>query len=442
MKNDVEKKHSIFLCCSLYVWKVVHYDESNALNPALQSLLQCISQFHQEEWLDVILAFHILADASCKDKRVLEAFQCLISYDFSPSIPTSSHLCDTCYSSFSSKPNTRFFCKPSNATPSSDDKALQEPEDFDLKKDESNNEKEVINNAHQFSNNKDSTERLEETQAINKLASAQRFQNRRQYRWPWQMVYTFSECLMTICMYGACSDVKKSSLIGSVKRSKNVLGSGLIPLLNYRDDDDSWKVRYGVVKSLVRVCRYHGSDVSKDGLSNVAWLAVIENENTENDARVLEAVKLARVEAEFEKRLNEDHVRSSLWATRMASALLPMLHYKFIDSPATVANPECTAALKSKDKGPIKKLHKSRVVLPNTHNRSDVDTTLRQEINLNHLRMKPRVDYISRQNNDLRGIIDDQWKKELLQELEDEMKESIEQLEKKRNDEFQNKIKL
>ena len=49
------------------------------------------------------------------------------------------------------------------------------------------------------------------------------------------------------------------------------------------------------MKSLVRVCRYHGSDVSKDGLSNVAWLAVIENENTENDARVLEAVKLARV---------------------------------------------------------------------------------------------------------------------------------------------------
>ena len=56
--------------------------------------------------------------------------------------------------------------------------------------------------------------------------------------------------------------------------------------------------------------------------------------------------------------------------------------------------------------------------------------------------MKPRVDYFSRQNNDLRGIIDDQWKKELLHELEDEMKESIEQLEKKRKDEFQNKIKL
>lgn len=73
----------------------------------------------------------------------------------------------------------------------------------------------------------------------------------------------------------------------------------------------------------------------------------------------------------------------------------------------------------------------SRDVIVKIYMTSSILSSCRQEINLNHLLMKPRVDYFSRQNNDLRGIIDDQWKKELLHELEDEMKESIEQLEKK-----------
>ena len=57
--------------------------------------------------LELILAFHILADASCSNVQVLEAFQYFMSLDFSPVViplDRAPHLCETCYSSLPTSP--------------------------------------------------------------------------------------------------------------------------------------------------------------------------------------------------------------------------------------------------------------------------------------------------------------------------------------------------
>ena len=184
------------------------------------------------------------------------------------------------------------------------------------------------------------------------------------HRWPWELLYTFCDCLATVCLHGACSDVQKFSLLGmnekTFKRYKSEIRSqaGLIEFLEYgkcdwgkqlissqmlylevhqrtsfvsqglqqdgggnrrnqrtwskgaedlgvvwilkcvlfpEDGEDGWKVRYGAVKSLVRVCRHYSNDVSKEGVTNTAWSALVQHESSESEPRVLEAMKIAKV---------------------------------------------------------------------------------------------------------------------------------------------------
>ena len=62
------------------------------------------------------------------------------------------------------------------------------------------------------------------------------------------------------------------------------------------DGHNSWKVRYGAVKSLVLVCRYYDNDITKDGVTNVGRSSLMECQSTESEPRVLEAMKIAKVD--------------------------------------------------------------------------------------------------------------------------------------------------
>ena len=59
------------------------------------------------------------------------------------------------------------------------------------------------------------------------------------HRWPWELVYTFCECLTTVCIHGTCSDAQKYSLLGTsssaFKRHKSGMKSrcGLMEFLQY-----------------------------------------------------------------------------------------------------------------------------------------------------------------------------------------------------------------
>jgi hypothetical protein len=61
----------------------------------------------------------------------------------------------------------------------------------------------------------------------------------------------------------------------------------------------------------------------------------------------------------------------------------------------------------------------------------------RQEINLSNACREPHADYNTRQNLELRAVIEDQWKKQLLEDMENEVKTNIEQLDKERGQELE-----
>jgi hypothetical protein len=62
------------------------------------------------------------------------------------------------------------------------------------------------------------------------------------------------------------------------------------------DGENSWRIRYGAMKGLVRVCRHYSNDVTKDGVTNTAWSLLTQRQSTESESRVLEAIKIAKVE--------------------------------------------------------------------------------------------------------------------------------------------------
>ena len=68
------------------------------------------------------------------------------------------------------------------------------------------------------------------------------------------------------------------------------------------DGENSWKVRYGAMKSLVRVCRYYSNDATKDGITNTAWVSLTQRQSTESESRVLEAIKIAKVDYAYKRR--------------------------------------------------------------------------------------------------------------------------------------------
>ena len=64
----------------------------------------------------------------------------------------------------------------------------------------------------------------------------------------------------------------------------------------------------------------------------------------------------------------------------------------------------------------------------------------RQEINISNACREAPTSYNTRMNLELRAVIEDQWKKQLLEEMEREVKTNIEELEKKREQELTENI--
>jgi hypothetical protein len=61
----------------------------------------------------------------------------------------------------------------------------------------------------------------------------------------------------------------------------------------------------------------------------------------------------------------------------------------------------------------------------------------RQEISLSNACSEPRDNYNTRRNLELRAVIEDQWKKQLLEDMENEIRTNIEQLDKEREEELE-----
>ena len=63
----------------------------------------------------------------------------------------------------------------------------------------------------------------------------------------------------------------------------------------------------------------------------------------------------------------------------------------------------------------------------------------RQDIKLSNSCLEKKSDYNTRKNLELRAVIEDQWKKELLEQMESEVQRNIEKLDKEREKEIEHK---
>ena len=59
---------------------------------------------------------------------------------------------------------------------------------------------------------------------------------------------------------------------------------------------NSWSIQHGAVLGLSRICQAYSNLPMKEGLSHVAWSKLMERQSTENDARVIEAYKVSKVQ--------------------------------------------------------------------------------------------------------------------------------------------------
>lgn len=68
-------------------------------------------------------------------------------------------------------------------------------------------------------------------------------------------------------------------------------------LLFVGPNDWSWRIRFGSIQSLVKICRCLSNDKNREGMRTAAWNILIRAHSMEKDDRVLEALKVGQVGA-------------------------------------------------------------------------------------------------------------------------------------------------
>ncbi|PIK33156.1 hypothetical protein BSL78_30032 [Apostichopus japonicus] len=219
--------------------------------------------------------------------------------------------------------------------------------------------------------------------------------------WPWEVAYVFTETLTNICLYGKNANIKKFALIGNRTglnvtqpkkagevseqtgvtklKSAGLLDLAEIKVSKQKDaedvDDWSWRVRYAAISGLVKISRSCQNDQSMEGMSNVVWNMLMIRHSKERDERVMEAFRVGHPPNANQRRKQ-----------------------KFL-------NP------KNHHAGVLHNLLTTRITTSNSTARTS-DQLLQQE------------------RSRFERIVEDQWRKELQEEMEAEEKQKQEELEK------------
>ncbi|CAH1789866.1 unnamed protein product [Owenia fusiformis] len=268
--------------------------------------------------------------------------------------------------------------------------------------------------------------------------------------WNWEVAITYTELLSEICLYGSTSILQKTALVGTNKDVEGLhkkgtaaypmKSTGLLDLLYFVPaqtihtgdvQDWSWRVRYTAIQGLVKICRCLAGDANREGLKTVAWNALLKAHSLEKDLRVLEALKVGQVEASIEKLLSQSLIShpstiSCKIAAELSKVYLPPLPPLVTSPPKKSPRPKAPIV---SPKGPDTSRQPKR-------------TTLKQEIMLATALEEPQPTFNQRTSFDLKRIVEDQWRKELQNQLEEEEKQRQKELEEKqKQDEEEQRLK-
>lgn len=256
--------------------------------------------------------------------------------------------------------------------------------------------------------------------------------------WPWEVAFAYADLMGHLCLHGNTANIQKRALVGDRKpdyrsaptltsqRPSGMESAGLLDMAEYEnppDDDDlglkedwSWRVRYAAILALVKISRCLEGNANKEGLRTTAWNFLMIRHSKERDDRVMEAFRVGQVDAHLESEMQKSPAKYSLYA-RLAAGLAstylpplaPVVERPRRPQPRKVELPKPTEPLR---KGP------NRLSL---RQELQVATALQDQ--------DPLVRLYSRTDMDLKRIVEDQWRKELQEQLEEEEKEKRDYLE-------------
>ncbi|ESO94973.1 hypothetical protein LOTGIDRAFT_232123 [Lottia gigantea] len=267
------------------------------------------------------------------------------------------------------------------------------------------------------------------------------------YGWHWEVAVTYCEVLANICIHGYNVNVQKMALVGlntditePYRRGYGIIplvSAGLIDLAFFHTSvenhdggpkDWSWRLRYGAIQSLVKICRCLANDTNREGLRNAAWSTLLKAHSLEKDHRVLEALKVGQVHTNIDDLLKiELNSNPSTIGSRIANSLIS-IYLPPLPPPITFQQP----------KKPKPKQQPQPKPTPRT--KQKLRTSLKDEIMLATALYEEPVNFNTRTSFDLRRIVEDQWRKELQEELEMEEEERKKEIvEQQKNEEVRQK---
>lgn len=262
--------------------------------------------------------------------------------------------------------------------------------------------------------------------------------------WHWEVAITYTDILAEICLYGTNANIQKMALMGINKEvsepfkrgytSVPLVSAGLLDLAFFhatnevRDggpNDWSWRIRFGAIQSLVKICRSLASDKNREGMRTAAWSSLLRAHSMEKDDRVLEALKVGQVHTDLESLLNKPTITNPCRIGGMVAGGLSNIYLPPLPPPVTPYVP------------PVQKSSPPPKVSPMTtpRQKNQHRTTLKEEIQLATALYEAPVSVNTRVSFDLRRIVEDQWRKELQTELEKEEKERQKEIEMKQKEE-------
>ncbi|XP_050415849.2 uncharacterized protein LOC126829773 [Patella vulgata] len=260
--------------------------------------------------------------------------------------------------------------------------------------------------------------------------------------WHWEVAVTYTDVLAKICIHGNNVNIQKMALVGlnedmteAYRRGHGQIplpSAGLIDLAFFHtkmekqdggSKDWSWRLRYGAIQSLVKICRSLAKDVNREGIRNAAWTTLLKAHSLEKDHRVLEALKVGQVHTDMEQLVKmETSCPPSSIGCRIAGGLVS-IYLPPLKPPVVIQLPK---------KLPVKPL--AQPTEPTT-TRNKLRTSLREEIMLATALYEEPVGFNTRTSFDLRRIVEDQWRKELQVKLEEEEVERQKELEEQQRNE-------
>ncbi|XP_052278054.1 uncharacterized protein LOC127876689 isoform X2 [Dreissena polymorpha] len=264
--------------------------------------------------------------------------------------------------------------------------------------------------------------------------------------WHWEVAITYTDILADICLHGNNAEIQKMALMGMnqdiadpFKRGWSMVplhSAGLLDLAFFRamteskdggPNDWSWRIRYGAVQSMVKICRCLASDKNREGIRNATWNVLLRAHSLEKDERVLEALKVGQVHTDLEGFLNK-HLQNSPFT--LGSKIAGGLANIYLPPLPPPVDPYSPPRRKEATPSPVKGTTASQESTIQAPRQPHVKarTSLKEEIMLASALYEPPVTFNTRTSFDLRRIVEDQWRKELQAQMEEDEKERQKEL--------------